>query len=326
MKERLIDKLKEYLVISQGRMVSLKDIREYLKIEPGSPEDKNLRVQMSVNLVKEKIVVPSGKSDGYYKVIRKVKPVQVFGRERRPPIELNFPRDYEKGIQLFFAGDLVIREGDAILIAGQSNFGKTMMALNFCAENIDAHPVLMGNEYTTVDGEPSSRFLNRLDNMDWVQWCNGNGDNFTLLPVRDDYAEHVVKDRINIIDWINLDEAYNISKIMEGIKRELGKGIAIITIQKAAGSAAGRGGQYTKDFADVELLLDSFGENEVLLTLGKVKESRCRLTGKTYAFGIMNGVKIVDFREVKKCTCQNGFRFGKPCDTCGGKGYVDTGL
>ncbi|GAH14069.1 unnamed protein product, partial [marine sediment metagenome] len=152
-----------------------------------------------------------------------------------------------------------------------------MYGYEILGENIEYKPVLMGNEYTTIDGEPSSRFLHRLDNMDWVEWHNGE-DNFTLLPVRSDYAEHIIKDRINIIDWINIEtgEHYLISRIMEDIKRELGKGIAIIAIQKSAGSEAERGGQFTKDFADVEILLDKFGEDEVLLTLGKIKEAKAR--------------------------------------------------
>ena len=72
--------------------------------------------------------------------------------------------------------------------------------------------------------------------MDWVEWMNGEGgEKFTLLPVREDYAEHIVKDKINIIDWITWKNTYQISKIMESIKREIGAGIAIIAIQKEGG-------------------------------------------------------------------------------------------
>jgi len=323
---RLIDKITEYLDTARGRNVSLKDMREYCKVEPGSKDDLNIRKQMSGRLTQDKIVKPSGRNDGIYKVIIRAKPVQVFGRGRRHPVELIFPRDFNTMIEMAFAKDVVLREGDLILISGQSNYGKTLFCLNFCGENIDANPVLLGNEYTTVDDEPSSRFLNRLDKMDWVIWDNGTGDKFTLLPVREDYAEHIVKDKLNIIDWINLDEHYMISRVMEGIKKELGKGIAIIAIQKAAGSESGRGGQFTKDFADLEILLDKYGEDEVLLTLGKVKEANRRLTGKTYVFGIKEGVKIISFREVKKCpNCfGKGWRMGHPCDECNQRGYVNS--
>ena len=91
--ERLIDRLRDYLKLSQGKVVNLKDLRIFFKIEPGSTEDKLLRTHMSTTLVKDRTVRSSGKGDGFYKVVRQVEPVQVFdkSRERRPPRKLIFP-------------------------------------------------------------------------------------------------------------------------------------------------------------------------------------------------------------------------------------------
>ncbi len=133
----------------------------------------------------------------------------------------------------------------------------TTICLNICGENIDKRPVLMGNEYTVklVDKDkkeyydPAPRFLNRIEAMDtrnggWINWVDENGkDKFLLLPVRDDYAEHIVKDRINIIDWINIDtgELYTIGNVLESIKKQLGRGVAVVALQKKEGADAGRG-------------------------------------------------------------------------------------
>ena len=338
MPERLSDKLIEYLSTCQGRMVNLKDMRSFLNIEAGSNDDKNLRAQMSVTMVAKKIVSPSGYNDGIYKVIKQVKPVRVFGtnRERRLPFKLFFPRDFNTGMEMSFAEDIVVREGDLVSIGGVSNYGKTAIALNFCGENIDYLPILMGNEYTTRIGdtnehEPTPRFLNKLDDMDWVEWTNGDGeDKFTLLPVRDDYAEHIVKDRTNIIDWINLDASklYGISKVEEDIKAEVGRGIAIAVLQKGEGDMA-RGGQFTKDFTDCELLIDKFTKTESMLTIGKVKEYAKPVMGRKFAFGIFKGIKIINFREIVKCGTCYGKGWKKsgntsiPCDSCGKTGYID---
>ncbi len=327
MTERLSDKLREYLQGAQGREVNIKDLRTELKIDPTSPAWDSLGRELR-RFVEEKIVRPSGRKDGIYKVITQVKAVSVYGKKRRPPIQINFPKDFDTGMEMLFAEDLIIREGDLILLSGRSNFGKTTLCMNFAGENILLKPVLMGNEYTTLDNEPSPRFLHRLDTMDWINWGDENGDNFILLPVRADYAEHIVKDRINIIDWINIDtgEHYLIGSIMESIKRELGKGIAIIAIQKAEGAESGRGGQFTKDFADVEILLDKLPESEdVLLTLGKIKESKKRVSGRTFAYGIFQGVKITNFREIVKCkNCfGKGWKLGKPCEDCNRSGFQD---
>ncbi len=338
MVERLSDRLREFLKNAQGRNVDLKYLRAELRIDPTSPSWDTLKTLMhNFSKGENKLVKPSGYNDGNYKVVTQVKPVRVFAkeRERRPPFELFFPKD-DTGMEMLFAEDIVIREGDLVEIGGQSNYGKTTLALHFCGENIKYNPILMGNEYTTrvgdtEDYEPTPRFLNRLDNMDWVRWTNGDGmDNFTLLPVKEDYAEHIVKDRINIIDWINLDASklYGISKVEEDIKAELGRGIGIIVLQKGEGDMA-RGGQFTKDFIDCELLIDKFTEHESMLTIGKVKEYTKSVMGRKFAFGIFQGVKITNFREITKCNICYGKGWKKsgntniPCDDCMKTGYVD---
>jgi len=317
--------VREFLKKIQGQELSLKDLRGEFNILPGSKSFDAIR-NIMFQLSEQRVVKVSRK--GVYKVIKEVKPVQVFGtdRERRPPFKLIFPRDFDTSMEMFFAEDIVIREGDLVLISGMSNFGKTTLCVNFCGENIDCLPVLMGNEYTTIDREPTPRFLNRLDSMDWVKWTNEGRDKFSLLPVWEDYAEHIIKDRINIIDWINLPgEYYLISPVMEGIKHALGKGIGIIAIQKNEEKDSGRGGAPSRDFADCELLIDRFGEDDVLLTVGKVKEATKRVTGRTYAYHISQGVKIHNFREVKKCPQCNGkgYTLKGKCDNCFGLKYVD---
>ena len=334
MAEYLVDRLRDFLKQCQGRDVSLSYLRSELKINPEDKAWQTLKVEMH-NLAKEKVVRPSGRNDGNYKVVTQVKPVKVFvdGRERRPPFKLFFPKDFDRGMEMDFAEDIVIREGDCVVIGGVSNFGKTTLAMNFCGENIKYHPVLMGNEYTTrigdTDGfEPTPRFLNRLDNMDWVRWTNDNGDDeFLLLPVKEDYAEHIEKDRINIIDWVNLDgsKLYDISKVMDDCKAEVGHGVLIIVLQKGESAATARGGQFVKDFTDCELNIDKFSEMESMLTIGKVKEYTRPVTGRKFAFGIQQGVKITNFREIKQCPECHGKGWSKnaPCDNCWKTGYVD---
>jgi len=337
MADRLVDKLVEYLQLSEGKTVDLKDIRVYLKIEPGSTDDANLRMQMATAMVKRKIVVPSGKKDGNYKVIKRVEAVRVFqpDRKRRLPYELRFPRDFTTDMELLFAEFVVLREGDLITIGGTKSSGKTQLCLSFCAENIDTFPILMGNEYTILTEdryEPSSRFLDRLDRMsEWVQWVKGDGmDKFTLLPVNEDYAEHIVNGRLNLIDWIDLegDRSYDIGKILKGIKTNNGRGISIAALQKGEGKLNPRGDQYARDYSDLEIMLDPFGKNphEVLLTIRGVKESTKPIAGKTYAYTIgEGGTRIFNFREVKKCKgCMGtGHWKGHACEECYGIGMVD---
>ncbi|KKK96613.1 hypothetical protein LCGC14_2661000, partial [marine sediment metagenome] len=225
--------VRRFLEPLQGRVVDLKYLRSEMRIDPESSSWDSLR-RIMFDLAEDKFVKPSGKRDGVYKVIKQVTAVEVFGkeRERKPPFPFVFPKDFDTGMEFPFADLIVVRDGDLILLPGQSNYGKTCLCLNMAGENIDENPVLMGNEYTK-DEEPTPRFLNRLDSMDWIEWANGDGtDKFKLLPVYADYEEHVVKNRINIIDWINLPgEYYMISPVMEGIKKAIGNGIGVIVLQ-----------------------------------------------------------------------------------------------
>ncbi len=342
--------VKDFLSKRQGKEVTLNGIRKELNIPPGSKSFdaiRNILFQLSESKDGTKLVRPSGKKDGVYKVIKQVNPVPVFSveRERRPVVDLVFPRDFNTMEQMSFGKEIVIREGDLISIGGVKSKGKTHMCLNFTGENIDAHPVLMGNEYTVLvpnkddkekeDYEPAPRFLNRLDAMDvnkggWIDWIDVDGhDKFELLPVREDYAEHIVKNKINIIDWINIDadRLYGIGQVLEGIKANLGRGIAIIALQKSEGADNPRGGQFVRDFSDVEILLDGFGqtEDDILLTIKGAKEKHSLIVGKTYAYTILNGVKTVNFREVKRCgACKGqGWIKGEKCSFCNGCKFVD---
>uniref|UniRef100_A0A6M3J821 Putative DNA primase n=1 Tax=viral metagenome TaxID=1070528 RepID=A0A6M3J821_9ZZZZ len=323
---------REYLRKSVGREVDLNTIRRDLLIKP---EDKswesirNIMYQLAQLSGEKRIIKPSGKRDGSYYVIPPVRRIKVFGvkREKIPPFELMYPRDFDTFEEFEFSSKVIVREGDCILVAGQSNYGKTAIALNFAGENIDKLPVLMGNEYSK-DGEPTPRFLNRLEAMDWIQWANGDGgDKFELLPVYDDYADWIIKDRINIIDWVNIDAnyLYSIGKVMEDIKAAVGKGIVIIVIQKSEGSDSGRGGQFTKDFADLELLIDKHSDWESRLTIGKVKEYNGHVVGRSWAYTIDKGVKLLNVREVIKCkSCHgSGRKGGNMCELCHGNKYVD---
>jgi len=318
------DEVREYLRQQEGREVTLDSIRSEFGVSRGTKSFDAVR-NIMYQFAQQRTVKPVGKRSGVYKVLVQVQPVKVFGQEHKSGLfNLVFPKDRDTEMEFSFAEDVVIREGDLILIAGVSNYGKTAIAMNFLAENIESSPVLLGNEFTSSDGQPTPRFVSRLESMDWVKWVNGTGeDKFTLLPVMSDYPEYIVKDRINILDWVNIEtgEHYQIGTLLSEIKRAVGKGVGVAVIQKSEYATAGRGGQFTKDFADLELLIDKHGEMESRLTIGKCKESTKSLTGKSWAFGIFQGVKLVNIREVKKC--KRCYGKNDSCPDCNGLGWVD---
>jgi len=330
------DIVNQFLSTIQGQNITINGLRQEFNLLHGSKSYDNIRVIIH-RLVEQKILRTVG-NRGEYRVVKQIKPVRVFvpGRERRPIFNLKFPQDRQIQTEIEIADHMVIREGDLITIGGVKSKSKTTLCMNFTAENIDLSPVLMGNEYTVfTDGEyqPSPRFFNRLDEMkEWVNWVDDDGyDKFTLLPVRDDYAEHIIKDKINLIDWINLDakQLYDISKVLEDCKSAVGRGVLIVAIQMGENATNPRGGQFARDFSDVEILLSGIGDDDILMTIKGVKETpkgKSSIVGKTYAYSVAaNGTQIWNFREVRSCShCKGtGFIKGEICDSCNGCKFID---
>ena len=326
--------VRDLLAHFHGQEITLDKARSELQILRGTKSFDAIR-NIFLQLAEAKVIRYI--SRGNYKVIMPVSPVSVYGvdRERRPPFELIFPKDFDTGMEMNFMEHVIIREGDLITLGGVKSKSKTTICMAICGENIDKNPVLMGNEYTIMGEngyEPAPRFLSRMDTMsEWVDWTNGDGDDkFTLMPVHDDYVEHIVKNRLNIIDWINIDagKLYDIGRVLEGIKGVLGRGVAVVALQKGEDSFNPRGGQFVRDFSDLEILLDGFGDSsdDILLTIKGAKEKTSPIVGNRYAYTVGgNGTKIINFREVKQCsTCYGkGYTKTGKCDICFGAKWID---
>jgi len=281
------------------------------------------------DLTESKDIKPSGNRDGFYKVIAKVQPVKWWEADARVYYDLRHPRSH-KDNTTFGLDELVnISPGDLILISGVSNYGKTCVAFNYVGENLGLHRCLvMGNEYTTLDSMPSPKLKRRIDNMNWAHWFNGSNEpQFQLLPVRAEFESYVQKGALNVIDWINMPEnPYLIGRVLEDIKAKLGDGVAIVVIQKSRTSDLGVGGQFTEHFADLYLTIDPYGDFQSRITIGKVKDSKGRATGRGWAFKIEdNGANLAAIREIEKCRKCFGkgmTQKGRCCD-CDGLGWVE---
>jgi len=336
MTERLSDKLREYLSMAINKKVNLRDVRAYLKIEPGSKDDQNLRVLMAVNLVRDKTVKPSGDGDGTYKVLEPIIPVNfsLDGTDQEGVLDVHFPRSYIDDTT-FGLEDLVeLSKGDMILITGETNYGKTTIALSILGENLDLFPVsvLMGSEYTSSAGEITPKLKRRLRRMNWVKWIEDGKPRFKLLPVEHDYEDYVERDGLTAIDWISLPgEYYLVDRVMKTIKNSEGQGLTAVVLQKNKAAEFAEGGQRSERYADLVLKIDRFGEHESLLTIGKVKAPKGkRVTGRTWAFGITDyGANLIDIREVIKCPKCWGKGYvkqgneNKRCPSCKGMKYID---
>ena len=269
---------------------------------------------------------------GRYRRIKLAVPIKWWdGTVTDSPLDFVFPSSHED-FTSFGLEDLVeVYPGDMILISGASNFGKTTLALNILAENLDLMPaVLMGSEYTAADGKITPKFRKRLTKMEWVDWMKDGKPRFQLYPVGSDYEDYIQADSLNVVDWISLPgEYYLIDTVMKSIKDRIGKGIAVAVLQKNRTSEFGEGGERSERYADVYITVDPYG-NDSMITLGKVKAPKGKASGRMWAFEIVDyGANVHNIREIVKCSkCwgkgyirsgQNSIR----CDGCRGLKYID---
>jgi len=333
---KLSTKIREFLVTCEGRDIDLGYLRRELHIDPNSPADTNLRTLLSSNFTKEGLVKGSGKRDGVYHVIRKVEPVCWWNGDDQEPLDFKFPKSYEVADDTYAISEFGIENcvevfaGDFILITGDTNYGKTAVALSLLGENLTllGGARLMGSEYTAADGKISPKFRRRMNRMKWVDWMIGGKPSFELLPVGSDYEDYIKSGYLNVVDWISLPgEYYLIDTVMKGIKDRVGDGVAVAVLQKNKNQEFAEGGQRSERYADVVLKIDPYGEfGESMLTLGKVKSPKGKSTGRTWAFSVVDyGANLYNIREIIKCkSCfGKGWKAQKPCPDCNKKGYVD---
>ena len=309
----------------EGRVINIRDIMHGLNISP--TQEGTFRVLLSRLAKQKEVIKPSGERDGNYQVLKRVKPVRWMDADETSYFDLSFPRSHTDESSFCLENLISISPGDLIIIAGVSNTGKSALALNFLAENMDKYPcVLMGNEYTSMGNAPSPKFKRRLLNMNWANWLNENGESkFELWPIRDNFEDYVQKDKINLIDWVNLDdEFWKIGHITEEIKDAVGGGVAIVVLQKSRSKEQAVGGDFSERMADAYLTVDPYGNWESRLTIGRVKAPKCHATGRSWAFKIVDGgANLHEIREVERCwKCHGkGYALHGECPECAGKGY-----
>ncbi len=253
---------------------------------------------------------------GYHVIDKEVKHIPWTKAEKGIYFPFKWPTGRDD-TDFGFGESIKLYSKEAIVFAGESNRGKTTMAYNIIAENVDKHHIrLMSNE-------PDARKLaDRFSHIDWVDLTDEVGEpKFESLIVFDNHLDFILPDAINIIDWLNLgDRFWEVSKCIESYIEKLDKGIVIVNLQMTPGKDYGRGGSFGEEYASVYMTI-----SEGLLKVKKVKTPGIRNpNGKMYHFSIEDyGSKFMDIYETKPCPVCHGYKStkGKECSMCEGSGY-----
>ena len=193
-------------------MISQQQVEEWVKSEEDEFNIKDFRLKYELpsddsglyvvfnRLCDKKII--KRLSRGWYRKVKQVEPLKVKGVITDDYFNLKHPRSYKDDSSFGFEELFDVSQGDLIIIGGQSNAGKTMLAHNYLSENVENHYcVLMGNEYKSNDGFLLPKYLRRFKKLERedVELIDKEGNlNFELLPVDCNYEDYIKKDKLNI--------------------------------------------------------------------------------------------------------------------------------
>jgi len=124
-----------------------------------------------------------------------------------------------------------------IIVAGESNSGKSAFLLNTAAKNMIDHKVFYFSS-EMGGAELKERLQNFNERMPFKTW-----EHCTFIERANDFDMAIRPNDINIIDFLEIhDEFYKIGGFIKKIFDKLDKGIALIAIQKNKGRDEGIGG------------------------------------------------------------------------------------
>lgn len=235
---KLVDDVKEYLSVTEGSF-SVTEIR--LALQLVTKEDRaNLR-QILYRLAQEKIIERNPIRDGVFRMV--TQDIQALDWKNAPvkPVEFHF---------LFgLTDDLVeIFPGNIIVLAGNSNTGKTAAMLNLIKLNQDIWDT---HFFSNEMGETELKL--RLDKFGSdIKW------NFKAYERSSNYEDVIVPNGLNLIDYMEIsDTFYSIASKLRRIHDKLEDGLAVIAIQKSPYKDLGRGADFGTEVPRLYLTMES---------------------------------------------------------------------
>ena len=188
-------------------------------------EQTNVRVILS-RLGKKGVVARHKTKHGYYRQIE----VECLPIDWQNAPTKDVPMEFPLGIHDM----LNIYPGNVIIVAGESNAGKTAFLLDFIRLNMGSYDIHYFNSEMGAT-ELKIRLGLFLGVGHW---------RFTAWERSDNFSDVIRPDSINVIDFLDItDDFWQVGGVIKDVHAKLNDGIAIIALQKNRGRDTGRGGE-----------------------------------------------------------------------------------
>lgn len=289
-KRGIAQEVREFVLSTDGNFSST-FVEQSLQLSTRE-QKKNLSIILR-RLREEGLIKKVGEKTGQY-VLVDTKDTTIDWRSAdKTPIRVRFPLGVHEFVQ--------VHKGNVIIVAGESNAGKTAFSLNMARLNQDLFPGQRVN-YMSSEMRDGTELRIRIDEFQLPddQW---NGIDFRFTT--DNHPERIIPEAFNIVDYLDEGkdaEAYKMTARIKRISDRLTTGIVLICLQKDPNKKYGFGGAGTLNAARVYLTIERKG----ILTIEKAKIWRDKSDNP-------NG-KFIQFKLAAGCRFQNEGTWQNPRD------------
>ena len=235
----LTEEVREWVMTSSGNFLTSELFRD---LDLTSRDFKKQAVVVLLRMEKEGLVAKCGVKRGCYRAIEKDAPlIDYLNADISHVFDIKWPFELEKYVNIY--------PHNVIVVAGAANAGKTAFMLNTVKLNMDRHRI----EYfsSEMGAEELKLRLSKFE-IPLRAW------KFHPRERASNFSEAIVADAVNIIDYLEVTkDFYEVGGELKDIHDRLGKGIAIVALQKKTGAAVGRGGEFTLEKPRLYLTMDA---------------------------------------------------------------------
>lgn len=246
-------------------------------------EHSDLRNQVVNELLALAVIERAGDRHNWYRAVKADLVEMDWLNASEDPYPLAMPLELNE--------QAIVSPGNVIVVAGETNAGKTAFVLNLIAANLSAGGGAHDEVYLFNSEMGPTEMRGRLLNMQAAERWTG-----LRVYARSRDFHHVVRaDGLNVIDYLeNLDDFYLVGKRIEEIHNALGHGVAVVCLQKKKGSDYARGGEFSLEKARLGLSLSYDGfVNTCKITKCKAPAGWTNPDGKERDFRLERGASII---------------------------------
>lgn len=275
-KERnLTQEIREWLKITQGwfRITEI-----YRELQIITKEDKNTVRVALWRLCDERVLERHPKQSGLYRRIEQDLEELNWKSANVSYLDLDWPLELNSQVKT--------TPGDIVVVAGESDSGKTAFALDFIVRNYQKFKI---NYFSSQLG--SMKIKQRLEVREDIDW---NNLNFKAWNRMDNFEDVIFPDEVNIIDFLMVTtDFWIVGDIIKNIHKKMKnhQGICIICLQKSQGKEFGRGGDLALDLAELYITFDRGGIAKILKAKNWLGKDNPNF--KMMRYKIVGGWKII---------------------------------